>query len=52
MCARGTSLAFVLRTAGEGRYRLIGPCHVHGEVGRDMVEPEDGVTGLQEIVIE
>jgi hypothetical protein len=33
ICAlRGIRLAFVLRTADEGRYRLIGPCYVHGEI--------------------
>jgi hypothetical protein len=53
ICAlHGIRLAFVLRTADEGRYRLIGPCYVHWEIDWDVVEPEDGVTGLQEIVIE
>jgi len=53
ICAlRGIRLAFVLRTVDEDRYRLIGPCYVHGEIDWDVVEPEDGVPGLQEIVTE
>lgn len=56
ICAlRGIGLAFVLRNAAAdatGEYRLVGPCYVHGEIDWDAAEPGDGVTGLQEIVIE
>jgi hypothetical protein len=39
ICAlRGVRLAFVLRTAGEGRYRLIGPYYMYGEINWDAVD--------------